>query len=310
MKQHCVRRWVLFQICEIFFSCNARNNGQNTWILFLISLHKCTECSLQLVLNFHSSHVLLLQLTFVEFQNQTSLCNVSVDVSDIERRCDFECCSQFLCFITRILLVVLQMNNHCRCTWNLTSIDDLDDTWQTLCDVDRCNTSIVERTHGHLCTWFTNRLCGNDSGCFERIDARLVQCCKRVCNNGCCLLLGQLLNFTIMDCKRHIVNDFVAESVGFKIVNRCFKGLVDRIISKFIIKGAKFTINIVSIQICCCLSTRTCAGSNTTLEAYVGGWTCCFRTSSTVLLESPFDGISNSTCCFRIGFTDLSDILG
>ena len=163
-----------------------------------------------------------------------------------------------------------------------------------MCDVDCCNTRIVERTHGHLCTWLTNGLSSDNSCCFEWIDTGFVQCIICIVDNCSSLLFRQFLESTLMDCKSHVVNDLAAESVCTHIINCCMKSLEDLVISKFIVKGTKFLLDVIDIEIDCSLCAGTCSSSSCSHLTNLGDRTCCFRTACTVFLHSSING---STDC-------------
>ena len=163
-----------------------------------------------------------------------------------------------------------------------------------MCDVDSRNTRIVERTHGHLCTRFPNGLGSNDSCCFEWINTCFIQSIECIVDNSCSLLLRQFLESTLVDCKRHVMNDLTAEAVCTHVIDCCMKSLEDFVICKFIIKGAKFLFDVIDSEINGGLCTGTCSSSSCSHLTNLSNWTCCFRTSCTVLLHG---SVNSSTDC-------------
>ena len=262
LKQHCVRWWVLRQLSKIFFGVNTRDECQGSGVLFLVRLDKKACCTLEFILNFQTSHVLLLEVALVELENQTALCDVSFEGCDVDRCGHFDGRRKFLSLFGVVLLLTRQANCHCWCVWNLSGVDNLDDTRQTLGYVDRCNTRIVERTHGHLCTWFTNGLCGDDTGCFVRIDACLVKSNNGFFNHLLCLRLGQLLLSTSVDGHGKVVINSVGKSsrsVGF---DSCLEGLEDWVFCQLVHIGCEFFFSVIGIHVCSGFCTRQSASAS------------------------------------------------
>ena len=64
----------------------------------------------------------------------------------------------------------LEMDDHDRGLWGFPGIHDLDEAGKTKGDVHFCHTRVVEGTHGHLGTWFSNGLGSHDAAGLGGVD--------------------------------------------------------------------------------------------------------------------------------------------
>ena len=91
--------------------------------------------------------------------------HVSSDIPEFVEGGCFNLPADFTRPVTVIAVLGLEIDRHGRCTGLLSRIHNLDESRETEGNVDFGDTCIVECTHGHLGTWFTDRLsCDNAYG--------------------------------------------------------------------------------------------------------------------------------------------------